>query len=344
MAAELPPDMDIYAFLNLEPTATELEIKKTYRKLSLRWHPDKSSNPDDHQKFHYLTLAVDLLTSPAARVAYDNVRRAKAAKEERTAKYDGERRRMQRDLETRERDAKRRKFEFGWGPTASAAAADQEERELQIALETLQKESERLVRERKKKLEDKLKDEEAASTTVRNDDVADEAARTVKVRFRKGVDRTVDMVEEMFSQYGEVENVILGKSALVVFTTVSAADAAVSAIKRPPDFEALVKDVTMAQISNGTSEGTKDTAQKSPVPQSTTGMSIPFTPPKFSFKPGVSRGEGADYESITLLRMRNLEKAKLEREIREQEEKEETGEAVHSERIYPGDSASVNIE
>ena len=344
MAEELPPDLDIYNFLNLEPSATDAEIRRTYRQLSLRWHPDKSNDPADHEKFHYLKLAVDLLSSPAARVAYDNVRRAKAAKAERTAKYDDDRRRMQRDLENRERDAKRRKFEFGYAQTASTA--DQDERELQLALEKLKKESERLVRERKKKLEDKFAKEEAVDDD--DDDVADEAARTVKVRFRKGMDRTAEMVEKIFSQYGEVENVILGKSALVVFAAVSAAKAAVSNAKSQPGLEAI-KDVAMVQIStNGSTDEKKDTvdeSQKPPVPPVTAPTHIPPAPPKFSFKPAASSGNGADYESITLLRMRNLEKAKLEREIREQEEKEEETEAaVHLERLYPHGSGRVNLE
>src|SRR5271154_5532960 len=215
MAGELPPDLDLYTFLNLEPTSTESDIRKSYRKLSLRWHPDKSKDPADHEKFYYLNLAVELLSSPTARVAYDNVRRAKAAKAQRTAKYDDERRQMQRDLENREREAKRRKFDVG----QAASMVDKEERDLNLMLDKLKEESERLVRERKNKLEDKLAREDVV------DEVADEGKRTVKVQFRKGVDQTVDMVEDIFSQYGEVENIILGKSALVVFTTVSAAKA-----------------------------------------------------------------------------------------------------------------------
>ena len=314
MADELPPDLDLYTFLNLEPTATESDIRKTYLKLSLRWHPDKSKDPADREKFHYLKLAVDLLQSPPARVAYDNVRRAKAAKAQRTAKYDDERRQMQRDLENREREAKRRKFYVG----QAASMEDKEERDLQLALDKLKEESERLVRERKKKLEDKVAGEEVVVDEV-------EGERTIKVRFRKGVDRTVEMVEEIFSQYGEIENIILGKSALVVFTTISAAKAAVAQVMKSgqPRVETTVKDVKMAQTTNGNSTGKTEVidepGKRSPAPPVFT--QTPTVAPKFSFKPAAT-GIGADYESITLLRMRNLEKAKLEREIREEEEKE----------------------
>jgi len=114
-----------------------------------------------------------------------------------------------------------------------------------------------------------------------------------------------------------------------VFTTVSAAKAAVSHVMKSgqPGIEASIrfKDVKMAHLSNGNSSGKTKTTNKagngSPVPpfaQTTT----PTARPKFSFKPTAVTGNGADYESITLLRMRNLEKAKLEREIREEEENE----------------------
>ena len=160
------------------------------------------------------------------------------------------------------------------------------------------------------------------------DEVAHEGERTVKVRFRKGVDQTVDMVEDIFSQYSKVENIILGKSALVVFTTVSAAKAAVSQVVKSgqPGVEAIIKDVKIAQITNGNSTGKTEIAEgpgkRSPVLPVFSQTATPLAPPKFNFKPTTVSGTGTEYENITLLRIRNLEKAKLECEIREQEGKE----------------------
>jgi DnaJ homolog subfamily C member 17 len=320
MSDELPSNFDIYAFLSIPPTATEAEIRKAYRKQSLLYHPDKNPAPSAVEKFHYLNLSLDILVSPAARAAYDNVRKARAAKAERTAKYDDERRRMQRDLESREQDAKRRKL-------GQHKKTDVEEDfNLREAVEKLKEESARLKRARDKKLQ-----EESAKQDDKEEDI-DESERTLKVRFRKGIDReslSIQKLEEIFSEFGTIQNVILGKSALVVFENLAAAKKALNELSRSNASDlSFIKEITMARTvapENGPSPKTQeDSSHKEAAMTKPVISTIPAAKhTKFSFKPPSATGNDADYESITLMRMRKIERERLEREILEQEEKED---------------------
>ncbi|ORY04686.1 X-domain of DnaJ-containing-domain-containing protein [Clohesyomyces aquaticus] len=65
-------DTTYYDALQVPPTATELEIKKAYRKLAIKLHPDK--NPGDetaHEKFQAIGEAYQVLSDEQLRKQYD---------------------------------------------------------------------------------------------------------------------------------------------------------------------------------------------------------------------------------------------------------------------------------
>eukprot|EP00884_Botryococcus_braunii_P003385 jgi/Botrbrau1/13047/Bobra.0187s0009.1 len=63
---------DPYTILEVKPGATEKEIKKAYRSLSLQYHPDKNPDPKAAKYFaEKITKAHQALTDPASRENYE---------------------------------------------------------------------------------------------------------------------------------------------------------------------------------------------------------------------------------------------------------------------------------
>lgn len=62
---------DLYSTLGVARSATPQEIKKAYRKLASKLHPDKNPGPANEAKFKKLTEAYEVLSNETRRSAYD---------------------------------------------------------------------------------------------------------------------------------------------------------------------------------------------------------------------------------------------------------------------------------
>lgn len=60
-----------YQTLEIEISATKDEIKKAYRRLALKFHPDKNKNPESHNIFIKINEAYLILYDSEARKKYD---------------------------------------------------------------------------------------------------------------------------------------------------------------------------------------------------------------------------------------------------------------------------------
>ena len=60
-----------YEVLEVPKDATPAQIKKSYRRLALQYHPDKNGAPEAEERFIEVTQAYEVLATPDTRAEYD---------------------------------------------------------------------------------------------------------------------------------------------------------------------------------------------------------------------------------------------------------------------------------
>ncbi|KAF2681439.1 DnaJ-domain-containing protein [Lentithecium fluviatile CBS 122367] len=343
---------DFYALLGVTTfDAEESEIKRAYRKASIKVHPDK--NPDDADaadKFILLGVARDILLDVKLKTEYDRQRQRKREKALQDELLDGRRRKMKEDLERREREGfsnkRKRAHEVG----------EAEKREMDI--QRLAEDGKRRRKEHQEKLERQRQEEEVSfmepspEAETRPQAPAPgqtaEIDRTVKVRFVREGDQATwdkDKVSSMFRKYGEIDSIVMGKdkklrlpgekhkkntaTVFIVYTRLDHAHAAV--VDGKGDWPAL-ESVTWAS---------KEPEIKSPMNAEFSAPSTPVATPNRNFRAsfGLGKGTGSipgtpkfsfspktpSLEEVTMMRLKQAEKKRLEEQIRKQEATEEAG-------------------
>ena len=62
---------NLYAVLGVAPNASADEIRKVYRSLAMRYHPDRNDAPAAEVRFKSVSKAYEILSDPAKRAEYD---------------------------------------------------------------------------------------------------------------------------------------------------------------------------------------------------------------------------------------------------------------------------------
>jgi curved DNA-binding protein CbpA len=64
---------NLYNILELNKNATQYEIKKKFKMLALKYHPDKNKEKDANEKFNQIRVAYEILSDPDKKLKYDNM-------------------------------------------------------------------------------------------------------------------------------------------------------------------------------------------------------------------------------------------------------------------------------
>jgi molecular chaperone DnaJ len=67
----MPEKRDYYEVLGVARDASEKDVKSAYRKLAMKYHPDRSDAPDAEERFKEISEAYAVLTDPDKRKQYD---------------------------------------------------------------------------------------------------------------------------------------------------------------------------------------------------------------------------------------------------------------------------------
>jgi DnaJ-class molecular chaperone len=62
---------DFYKVLEVDKTATNEDIRRAYRRLSMKWHPDRNKSADAEDKFKELSVAYSVISDVEKRNQYD---------------------------------------------------------------------------------------------------------------------------------------------------------------------------------------------------------------------------------------------------------------------------------
>lgn len=62
---------DYYKILGISRGASDDDIKKAYRKLALKYHPDKNKEPGAEEKFKEVAEAYEILSDPKKKEIFD---------------------------------------------------------------------------------------------------------------------------------------------------------------------------------------------------------------------------------------------------------------------------------
>ncbi|KAJ5799748.1 uncharacterized protein N7518_001816 [Penicillium psychrosexuale] len=237
LKAHAASNQDFYALLDIQPAATETEIRRAYRRTALKYHPDKIKNPTaaDIDKFHFLQIAYDVLSDTSVRQLYDNAREARVRKQRERDMMGAAKRKMREDLEARERAGAaemggagiKQGVKRSWGADGDEDAEEKLQREIDRIAEDGRRRRREAEEKAKKELEDERKkiqqqEEEARKAADRSSQRVDrskegggaqvpELERAVKVRWvreGRGLELDIEQLAVLFKPFGTIENTL----------------------------------------------------------------------------------------------------------------------------------------
>jgi DnaJ homolog subfamily C member 17 len=283
---------DWYEILGVKDDATEKEIARGFRLQSLKYHPDKKPGKEAEEKFHLLSKALEVLSSPKLKEEFDKSRRAKVEAINRRKAFDSHRQKLQEELERREQEAGIKQ--------ANVYENETKRRVEMLKMEGLRK---RKAYEAKESEKTKRKTEnDGAHNNMNNIEHShldqDNSKKRVRIKLSlPGLSK--EELENMFSRFGKVDMIVLLPpkknfvTAMIEFTSLYGAENCVAEdyttlAGKEPAFNNIIK----AELFSNAKKA--KTGRDSPMEKSDDNPASPLDM------------TDQDYQAATLSRLRNV--------------------------------------
>jgi curved DNA-binding protein CbpA len=247
---------DWYAILSCDSTSSKEAIEKAARRLAVKYHPDKTTDPEAPEKFLLIQKAKEILLDDSKRKVIDDHRDATAKREayekHKNQTMDARRKRMRDEFNDRLHRATTQQH------TPSEAEVFQNElRKRSKIIEDLRKKNSNLMEQSRD--EAATKESQQAKDFMKYRKTAVETAAgeccQLKVKWKRSAESHSDeSLYRMFKVFGPVEDAVLagtkGTSGLVTFTDAASAAKALDFYRDSEDYR--VSRLTDDTASSGT--------------------------------------------------------------------------------------------
>lgn len=258
---------DWYAILGCEVGSPIEVIQKAARKLAIKYHPDKTSDPTAPEKFLLIQKAKDILSDEARKKIIDDhlttIKQREQYEVERNKAMDEKRKRFRDDLEQRVQEAGRQAKKSRAETSHEDILAHELAKNSKV-LAAMRKENESIIEqareEARRRQEKKNEDFRAYSRQLASESGSNGQKQcAIKIKWRKSLAEsiTTERLRQLFHGFGDIEDIVVDQNkkstALLYFNAAHAARAAVDAFATNEDFRvSYLHSSAVSQTDNDT--------------------------------------------------------------------------------------------
>jgi curved DNA-binding protein CbpA len=235
-------ERDWYAVLDCNLDSTKEQISKAARKLGLKYHPDKTSDPKDHELFIIVQKAKEILLDDDKRKEIDDLMKTLAARKEyegkREKNMDTKRKRMRDELESKLKKESTKTFIPNENDILKAS-----EKKKAANVDRLKKENRDRMHEASNESNDRNYKREKEFLQHRKNMVDDKEIKNYQIKIkwkRSRLNHSDETLFQLFKCYGDIEDVSLvgdsGHAAIISFKDEISATNAVNAYAVSTDY------------------------------------------------------------------------------------------------------------